>query len=137
MYTNKLISSFKERLCEACAAYGLPDGEIAKGLEVSKQTLSAWKCGTRSPKRPTIETIARYFNVQVDWLLGFDVSKSAEEKLVDYYDELDNIGADLLLKLTPRNREVFLRLTPRNIDRLFGYAERLLEEQSDESSAQE
>lgn len=104
MYTNKLISSFKERLCEACAAYGLPDGEIAKGLEVSKQTLSAWKCGTRSPKRPTIETIARYFNVNVDWLLGFDVpvrGGSQESKKLTLEDELNKELVSLLAGLTP------------------------------------
>lgn len=104
MYTNKLISTFKDRFSDACAERKLPDGEIAKALEVSKQTLSAWKCGTRSPKRPTIETIARYFNVNVDWLLGFDVpvrGEGYENKKLTLEDELNKELISLLVGLTP------------------------------------
>lgn len=133
MYTNKMVSTFKDRLADACASFGLSDSEVAKGLDVSKQTLSAWKCGTRSPKRPTIETIARYFNVSVDWLLGFDVPREQEQPAGES-DELAEKIADLLMRITPQRRELFLSLSPRNLDLLFGYGERLREEQESSSS---
>ena len=100
MYTNQLESNFKDRLITLCTESNLTDGEIAKGLGISKQTLSAWKCGTRSPKAPTIETVARYFNVAIEWLMGFDVPKTNEKPIPE--DELDNELINLLADLTPQ-----------------------------------
>ena len=101
MYTNQLISSFKERLSHLCVEMNLSDSDIAKALGISKQTLSAWKCGTRSPKAPTIESVARHFGVSIEWLMGFDVAKTAEEKPIPE-DELDNELINLLADLTPQ-----------------------------------
>lgn len=103
MYSNQLTSTFRDRLGFLCESIGLPDSEIAKGMDVSKQTLSAWRCGTRSPKRPTIESIARYFGVNVDWLLGFDVpmnGTNCENKKLTPEDELNNELISLLSELS-------------------------------------
>ena len=53
-HTGRKVTTFKERLSDLCAESPLNDTEIARELHVSKQTLSAWKCGTRSPKELTI-----------------------------------------------------------------------------------
>lgn len=138
MHTYQLVTTFKERLTELCYESRQTDSELAKALGISKQTLSAWKCGTRSPKGPTIETIARHFNVPVDWLMGFDVPRNFEayekEKPVPE-DELDNILADLLEKIPTKLSEAILKLSPQGIDRLLEYAEFLLERESSGSSA--
>lgn len=76
MYTNELVTVFRERFTDLCNESPMNDTEIAKKIGVSKQTVSAWKIGDRSPKQPTIETIANVFHVNIDWLLGFDVPKS-------------------------------------------------------------
>ncbi len=73
MHTGTKVTTFKERLSDLCEASPLSDTELADKLKISKQTLSAWKCGVRSPKEPTIIAIAQYFNVAIDWLMGFDV----------------------------------------------------------------
>lgn len=44
-------------------------------LGVSRQTVSAWAKGERSPKQPTIEYIASKFDVNLAWLNGYDVSR--------------------------------------------------------------
>lgn len=73
MLTGTKVATFKERLSALCDASPLSDTELAAKLKISKQTLSAWKCGVRSPKEPTIIAIAQYFDVAIDWLMGFDV----------------------------------------------------------------
>lgn len=78
MHTNKKISTFRERLTNLCVESPYSDTELAAKLKVSKQTLSAWKTGTRSPKENTIIAIAQYFGVTVQWLMGFDVPKKSE-----------------------------------------------------------
>ena len=78
MHTGNKVTTFKERLCDLCEASPLSDTELAAKLKISKQTLSAWKCGERSPKEPTIIAIALYFGVNVEWLMGFDVPRRTQ-----------------------------------------------------------
>ena len=78
MYSGAKVTTFKERFSDLCNESVLSDVEISRELKVSKQTISAWKCGTRSPKEPTIILIAQFFHVPVNWLMGFDVPKQEE-----------------------------------------------------------
>lgn len=91
MYTNKKTATFRERLTELCIESPYSDTELAAKLKVSKQTLSAWKSGTRSPKENTIIAIAQYFGVTVQWLMGFDVPKKNEA--LDFALLLDSSGS--------------------------------------------
>ena len=107
MYTNKLVTVFRERLTDLCNESPLNDTEIAKDIGVSKQTVSAWKSGERSPKQPTIEKIARVFDVNVDWLLGWDVPKrheGYENKKLTPEDELDDDLTAMLTRLSAAER---------------------------------
>lgn len=47
---------------------------IADFLGVSKQTISAWRNGTRSPKRSMVKKIAEYYGVSEEWLFGWDMN---------------------------------------------------------------
>lgn len=82
MLTGMKVATFKERLSDVCELSLLSDTDLAAKLKVSKQTLSAWKCGVRSPKEPTIIAIAQYFGVSVEWLMGFDVPMKSENAAV-------------------------------------------------------
>ena len=75
MKDAKKVSTFNERFSELFEGNSFTDVEISRALKVSKQTISAWKNGTRSPKEPTIIMIAQHFHVSVKWLMGFDVDK--------------------------------------------------------------
>ena len=74
------MDTFQARLSILLDEYNGTDSDIAKGLNVSKQTISAWRSGTRSPKKPTIESVARYFNVNIPWLMGLDVERDTYYK---------------------------------------------------------
>lgn len=64
------MADFTSRFNELLERYSGSDSELAEVLGVSKQAISAWKNGVRSPKRPTIRIIADYFGVGVPWLNG-------------------------------------------------------------------
>ena len=66
-------SDFVSRFCELLDSLPLNDTEIAQQLNVSKQTISAWRTGARSPKTPTVLHISATFGVSEAWLMGFDV----------------------------------------------------------------
>lgn len=71
--SGQKISSFEERFSELVSQYPGSDSEKAKLIGVSRQTISAWRTGVRSPKQPMIIHIASIFKVSVEWLMGFDV----------------------------------------------------------------
>ena len=117
MHSYQLVTTFRERLSDLCEKSPMNDSEIAAALGVPKQTLSAWKCGNRSPKRPTIEYIAHYFKVPVDWLMGFDVPETAEEFEKEKPVPEDELNEDLINLLHECSD-----LTPDELAQLRGYA---------------
>lgn len=68
---NEQISTFAKRLDYLISQSGRSASSIARDLKVSKQTISAWQTGTRTPKYPTMVTMAQYFSVDQEWLMGF------------------------------------------------------------------
>ena len=61
-----------ERLNELFDKDPRNDSAIADALDVSKQTISAWRAGIRSPKKPMLMKLCRMYNVTLDWLMGYD-----------------------------------------------------------------
>ena len=67
------VTSNQERLNQLFDADPRTDSAIGAALDVSKQTISAWRKGIRSPKRSMLVKIAAYYNVSIEWLLGWDL----------------------------------------------------------------
>lgn len=44
--------------------------ELAKHFKVSQSTIAMWETGKRDPDSDTIERIADYFHVSIDYLIG-------------------------------------------------------------------
>lgn len=68
------IAEFSSRLLEALSG-SMTATQLAEKLGMSKQTISAYTTGTRSPKRPVVYVMAEILRVNPLWLLGYDVSK--------------------------------------------------------------
>ena len=66
------IATNQDRLCELFDIDPRTDSAIADALNVSKQTISAWRAGIRSPKKPMLLKLCRMYNVTLDWLMGYD-----------------------------------------------------------------
>lgn len=101
------ISSSAERLNELFSADPRSDSAIAAELDVSKQALSAWRKGIRSPKKTVLLKIAQIYNVSIDWLMGFDVPKIEESVQSGYQPETieAKILANGIDKLPQEQRE--------------------------------
>ena len=74
--TYMKIATSTERLNELFDSDPRNDTAIAKALGVSKQSVSSWRSGVRSPKKPMLIKISETFNVSIEWLMGFDVERS-------------------------------------------------------------
>lgn len=49
---------------------GLTQQEVANKLGISRSTIGMYETGAREPDYATLETIADFFNVDIDYLLG-------------------------------------------------------------------
>ena len=115
-------SVFIERLNELLDRDPRNDTEIAAALGVSKQTVSSWKHGKRSPKKSKIIKIANEFNVSPDWLFGYDVPRSTlnlPEYRQDFSDEVINLVKEALSRREtslPKTKEA--RIISGGIDKM-------------------
>lgn len=64
------MSTFGSRLKDLRQSKGLTGVELGEILNVSNKTISTWENNTREPNQEMTATIAEYFNVTTDYLLG-------------------------------------------------------------------
>jgi transcriptional regulator with XRE-family HTH domain len=94
---NQLID--KERLISLFDDDSRNDTAIADALGVSKQAVSSWRNGTRSPTASAIKRIADVYHVPIEWLFGVDSKEETPVsdasvwigKQIRYYRKLKNM----------------------------------------------
>ena len=64
------MSSFNTRLRELRLSVDMSQNEFAKALGLSKSSVNMYERGEREPGIEMLETIADFFNVDMDYLLG-------------------------------------------------------------------
>ena len=69
------VATNQERLNELFDSDSRSLTSIAEELGVTKQAVSMWRSGVRSPKKSVLVKIAQLYNVSIEWLMGFDVPK--------------------------------------------------------------
>ncbi|MDK2830118.1 MAG: hypothetical protein PWP67_2952 [Clostridium butyricum] len=86
---------FKDRLKELRKEFKKDRYEIANFLNVSYSTIAKYESGVRSPDKETLDKLASYFNVSVDYLLGrSDIRNLENNNKLTKKDERD-IAKDL------------------------------------------
>lgn len=50
----------------------ISQSQLAKALGVSQKAVSLWESGDRVPSATVIASLAKYFGVSADYLLGLD-----------------------------------------------------------------
>lgn len=63
------MDELKNKIKEERLNKGLSQPELAKIMNVSKQTISNWENGNRMPDVLTLKKLADFFNVSTDYLL--------------------------------------------------------------------
>ena len=65
------MAKFKERLKQLRTESGLTQTELADKLQMSKGSIGNYESGNREPNMETLEAIADFFNVDMNYLLGY------------------------------------------------------------------
>ena len=64
------MGNFQSVLKSLRKSNNLTQEDLAKALKVSRSTIGMYENGSREPDYETLESIADYFNVDIDYLLG-------------------------------------------------------------------
>lgn len=107
MFTGKKVATFQERFSQLVNESGKSLLRLSKELHISNQALSTWRTGIRSPKEPTIIAVANYFNVNPQWLMGFDVVKDANRYIIISNSELFR---KILMNMEPSDYEKVMHI---------------------------
>ena len=85
--------NFAQRLKELRNGLDIPQAELAKRMGISAGAIGNYESGTRTPRLEDLETIADFFNVPMDYLVGRTNERPEfsleEEWLVRCYREAD------------------------------------------------
>ena len=83
---------FRIRLKTLREEKGLSQAAFAKDFGVAQSTVGNWEAGTREPNFDTVQKLADYFNVSVDYLL----CRTNESKITDTKnDTIESDGIDI------------------------------------------
>ena len=78
------------KLSELRIAKGVTQDEVASALSVSNKTISKWENGTSSPDLSMLVSLAKYYDVSTDTLLGLeDKQKGTKQVIADEFKGLD------------------------------------------------
>lgn len=80
---------FRLRLKELRENIGLSQYTFAEKFGVSQSTVGNWEAGKREPNFATMQRIADFFGVTVDYLLGRDEPKKEKASVITEKDEKD------------------------------------------------
>lgn len=91
------------RLKQLRIEYGILQKDLAEQLQLSQQTISLYESSKRQPDYDTLRTIAEFFNVSTDYILGVTSIKETVNSIVDPSDEY-NVGNKLKNNYSSKER---------------------------------
>lgn len=98
-----IVTSFHERFLEALDESGLKPSELAKKASITRADVSKYMHGAYKPGNIKLLKLAQALNVDVLWLMGFDVPKheSDEHKRLkkEITDKLTHLSTENLSKV--------------------------------------
>lgn len=98
---------FHERLAALRDKKGLSQKEIATRLGMARTTYSGYENGSREPDLKTLNKIAEFYEVNVDWLVtGTKTAMNEEDKkLLKNFNKLNDKDQEYILELMERLRK--------------------------------
>lgn len=80
---------FADRLKELRKSRNITQTDFARSFHISNGTIGNWESGKREPNLETMQKIADYFNVTVDYLIGRSDNHSDQNPLDRQLEGID------------------------------------------------
>lgn len=102
-------NTFARRLKGLRKAANLTQIEFAKKFDIANGTVGNWESGNRQPDYATLQKIADFFTVSIDYLLGNDTEETkkspsaqiteGEQMLLDLFRQVPESQQQLVLQM--------------------------------------
>lgn len=94
----------------------LSQNRLGQLCGVNASTIKRWEEGTMSPGIDKVDTISKFFNIPISFILSEDLRKSEIEEISK--DEFETIAKDWIKSTnkTPEEKQKFLRELARLVD---------------------
>ncbi len=89
------MSLLPERLQELRQKTGRTQQQVADDLQISRKLLSNYECGTREPNVDMLHSLALYYFVSVDYLIGASSIENPSAQLPEFLSDLLNNYSNL------------------------------------------
>ena len=103
------MSKFSERLKLLRTEANLSQSELAKTIGISKSSINMYERGEREPRLDTIKIMARYFNVDMNYIIGTSDIRNSDTVI-------DNEFLQILSTLSDEDKEWLLNVIKSVID---------------------
>nr|WP_308743109.1 helix-turn-helix domain-containing protein [uncultured Anaerocolumna sp.] len=87
---NNPVEEFKIRFNEAIGLRNIKPVELSEKTGISKSTISHYMSGYTKPKSDKLYTLAKALNVNVTWLMGYNVPMEGEVNHINFNDKIDD-----------------------------------------------
>ena len=91
------MAKFNERLKQLRTEASLSQQEFATAISLSKSSVNMYERGEREPGIATLECIADYFNVDMDYLVGRSDHKNKTAWYLSLNDDQKNVFKNIIL----------------------------------------
>lgn len=105
------MSIFSIRLSELRKSNKISQNELAKAIKIGRSTLANYEQGIREPSFDTLKRIADYFDVDLDYLIGWSKEKQSILRNI-FPDRKSGIGNKKIFRI---NLEYYIKLKNRSI----------------------
>ena len=104
-----------KRISELRKSKNISQEELADILNTSRQAISKWERGESTPDIDRLKDLASFFNVSIDYLLGYDMQASS---LNGFLDALEKSNKDNSFIISVDEIKAIVAKYPNNIDLL-------------------
>ena len=84
-----LVSTISDRMKEAMKIHNMKQSDLVERTKIGKSSISTYLSGEYKPKQDKIILIANALNVDVNWLIGYDVPMKKDFPNLTSKDEKD------------------------------------------------
>ena len=98
-----------ERIKKYSKLRDITQDALAQALGVSPQSISKWECGDGYPDITLLPSIANFFEVTVDELIGNDEISAKEDIQNNFFDVVNSLSPDEQLKLALKYHKKYPR----------------------------
>jgi len=112
---------FSEKIKELRKKHNLTQTELSEKINVAFQTVGAWESGRNEPNYDMLNTLAKLFDVTVDYLTGKNTKDIEDTNLKNIINELENdkeLNAKVrsITELNPEERKKIYKILDAVID---------------------